>query len=725
MSKARDQAIGQLERKTKRMQLIETPEITVEVFPVETRFLPTLHAYSVEVKGYDSSMIAGKLAYRMKKAFHGHWVWSNNRIVADVDPSPEAMNRLVQGLWSDESETFRHLRGIRLDTSWTSTARTLADFATALVNDYEKDIRTILDRESRDIGNVRVDRLYETRGWVTCGHPSLSVSVFSQLVHKQALKSFVSSLAKPEDLIGLWVSTKTSRLKGEITGIEGRLSEHRSRLLALSQDERNQELIRRAPDDDLVVSLETGRNRYEYVLSALQLIVRVENFSRFGVSPSQVLKVLRIEPSLRNKLVERISNLLREQKIIGQAYKSTENAELFLGPHDFGFDPHLRFGTGEALPYDERSLFRNLSSFGLFRKSPKFENGGPVKLGVINGVAIGKTQQYMLTLRQELEKLGFTSEVLPEVLLESLTRLHIEKAVDMIETEEPDVVLALLPDELVYDEDDWGPYHEFKSLTIGRGLPSQFVHESTLSKRFAVGNVVLGIIGKTGNIPFVLSEPLPYADLVVGIDIARQRKKHLPGSLNATAIARIYFGNGEFLRYVIHDSPLEGESIPDNVLQRLFPANEFKGKRVVIHRDGYFRGDEKSSLLSWAQKIGATFHLVEVIKSGTPRLYGRTEGNVVQPKKGSVFKLSSTEAFLISSPPPFPDATAQPLHVRTVEPFGIEQAIHSVLSLTQLHYGSFRAPRLPVTIHYSDKIAYLALRGIKPKDLEGKVPFWL
>lgn len=31
----------------------------------------------------------------------------------------------------------------------------------------------------------------------------------------------------------------------------------------------------------------------------------------------------------------------------------------------------------------------------------------------------------------------------------------------------------------------------------------------------------------------------------------------------------------------------------------------------------------------------------------------------------------------------------------------------------------------PVTIHYNDKTAYLALRGIKPKTLEGNIPFWL
>jgi argonaute-like protein implicated in RNA metabolism and viral defense len=55
----------------------------------------------------------------------------------------------------------------------------------------------------------------------------------------------------------------------------------------------------------------------------------------------------------------------------------------------------------------------------------------------------------------------------------------------------------------------------------------------------------------------------------------------------------------------------------------------------------------------------------------------------------------------------------------------MKQAIRSVLALTQLHYGSLNPPRMPVTIHYSDKIASFALEGIKPPQLSGSIPFWL
>jgi argonaute-like protein implicated in RNA metabolism and viral defense len=75
--------------------------------------------------------------------------------------------------------------------------------------------------------------------------------------------------------------------------------------------------------------------------------------------------------------------------------------------------------------------------------------------------------------------------------------------------------------------------------------------------------------------------------------------------------------------------------------------------------------------------------------------------------------------------PPFEHVTPNPLHLHTSARFPIEWAIHSVLALTLLHLGSLRSPRLPVTIHYSDEIAYLALQGIKPKNLGGSVPYWM
>lgn len=272
---------------------------------------------------------------------------------------------------------------------------------------------------------------------------------------------------------------------------------------------------------------------------------------------------------------------------------------------------------------------------------------------------------------------------------------------------------------------DTSPYNVFKQLTVGRSIPSQVIFHRTTEKSYTRNNIIRGILGKTGNIPYVLAHPLAYTDYVVGIDIARERKKRLAGTINSAAIARIYFNNGEILRYGLHDALIEGETIPASTLQALFPKKEFEGKRVLMHRDGFFRGNESEVLLNWGEQIGAKFNLVEVIKSGSPRLYQWQTGRIGQPKKGTSFVFNEKQAFMVSSLPPFPNSTPNPLHIRTHEQFPLKSALHSVLTLTLLHYGSELEPRLPVSVHYSDKIAGMALKGIKPRELEGNIPYWL
>ena len=160
-------------------------------------------------------------------------------------------------------------------------------------------------------------------------------------------------------------------------------------------------------------------------------------------------------------------------------------------------------------------------------------------------------------------------------------------------------------------------------------------------------------------------------------------------------------------------------------MRLLFPWEEFQGKRVVIHRDGLFRGEEKEILKNWAQEIRAVFYFVEVIKQDNPRLYGYDPNkSFFRPPEGTVFKLNEYEALLISSQSP--NGTPRPLRIRTEPPFNIMDALNSVFVLRLLHYGSLnKLPRVPVTIHYADKIARWALQGIKPRQPEGNIPFWL
>lgn len=703
------------------------PDQTViaEVFPIRTSKLPKLTAYELDISTGDASSIGGKLAYRLTRTFKGHWVWTYGRLATDAPVEAAQIMKVIEDLWEQQPDAFKGLRGVVLDPGWKSTSQVEADFvARGLLADLDGDVRAILAKKARNLGTAQVRRDYESRGWVIQGQPALSLSIYSHLIHNEDLSEYAARGPRPEDLLRLLVADKTSTAKGEVVRVSGTVGQHRQRLLRLTQREEMRDIVRRAQNDELVVTVEVNRQQYDYVLSALRIVVRMEDCRRFGINSEEALKVMRIEPRLRLPLVKEISALAAEAGLVTDALNSKDAPRFFLSASDVGFQPRLRFGGNQVEESTGDGPWQPLRRYGLYKRADRFLGHNPVRIGVLNAWESKEVARFRSSVAASLGSLGFAVEFVAEERLQELSRADIEGAVDRLEDAKPDVVLALFPDS--YGDDEWGPYYDVKDLTVGRGVPSQVVERSTLSKtHFAMGNIALGILGKTGNVPFVLAEPLPYADLVVGIDIARERKKRLAGSVSAMAIARIYFHDGQFLRYVIHDAPLEGETIPEHVLQRLFPAEGFRGKRVVIHRDGYFRGDEKEALRSWARKIGATFYLVEVIKTGTPRLYGMRGTMVEQPDKGSALKVSDREAFLVSSLPPFRDATPQPLRIRTDGSLSIEEAIHSVLSLTLLHYGSVRTPRLPVTIHYSDRIAYLALRGIKPKDLEGNVPFWL
>lgn len=709
-----------------------------DVFPVNTEVIPPLFAYTIKAMADDLSALGGKLAYRLKNKFGGNWIWCNGQIIGDKQISDNDLNAHLKELWAKE-DSLKDIQSIISNQLWKPSAWEIGDFvARGVMSNYQAEIRKILDPKKQNFGKIRIDRDYSLRGWAVGEKPAISISVSSNIGHTQNLVEYACEIKDIQDLIGMMVVVVAKDFKGEICEITGKLSEQREWLLSKSTDEVTCNLIKRAPDDELTVKIATRTTQYVYIASMLRPIVRMGDLQRFGVNPRQVAKALRLDPAVRAALVREIAAIGKKHKIITDNFDSKTAPQVFLTTKEVEFIPELRVGNNQVHQGNQR-IYQSLQKHGLFSRSPLFpDKKHPIKIGVINASPEAsqdslKLKNFLYKLKLAIESLGFSIESVKiegqgQQKIERLTRANLENAVNRIEPHKPDILLVLFPgdagQEQAEDDDDDSMYHALKSHTIRRGIPSQVVYEDTFSEEYAMYNIALGILAKTRNIPFVLAKPLPYADIVVGIDIARRQKKKLAGSVNATAIARIYFSDGQFLRYVIHDAPIDGETIPSKVLRDLFPLKEFQGKRVIIHRDGLFRGDEKQALKNWASEIQSEFMLVEVIKTGAPRIYQQTT-MIDKPPKGTAFKLNANEAFLVSSPPPFKGSTPRPLHIRTDGNFPIEKAIHSVLSLTLLHYGSVREPRLPVTIHYSDKIAELSLLGIKPKDLEGDMPFWL
>ncbi len=703
------------------------------MFPINEGVLPEIYVYEIETSENKNS-ISGKLAYRMKKEFKGHWASSNfGKILTDISVDEMSMNEFLKKLWQTKNILFNNVRNIRKIAEFKLSEYDIAAFvARGLLADAQKDIIYTLNKDKIEIQNAIVKRVNEFGGYVVNNKAAVSISVSSNILLKQDLDYHIRNGVNPA---GLYVKVKHQSMKGEVSDVVGSLNDYKERLLTLAQDEESLRLIEEASADTHVVTVRSGRNFYDYPANLLEIVLTLQNCSKFGVSSREISKYTKISPKDRHDMVNLVRKLANEkikkdQSLIEEAYDSEKNSDQFPRMFNLPFKESVIVGNKQICDFQKNNVMNGLKKYGLYKPSDILRDH-IIRLGVLYPISYNNKRaivNFLDSVKHELHDLSFTMEITKSLNFDIKEISDMEMKVNDLKAEGTGLILAIIPETPDEDGDlaDVDIYHKFKQLTITRGIGGQVVNYGTLSNPYAVFNIILGILGKTGNIPYILSKPLEFCDVVVGIDIARTRKRKLQGSNNAAAIARVYFNDGNFLKYVIHDAPLEGETVPPEVLRSLFPVEEFKGKRVVIHRDGYFRGEEVQTLENWSSSIGAEFSLVEVIKREAPRIYKQNMGNIEGPEKGSVFQLSAKEALVISSPPPFKNSTPRPLKViKKSGNIDLIQAIRSVLSLTELHYGSLNPPRLPVTIHYSDQIAWFALRGIKPPALIGEIPFWL
>ena len=705
---------------------MQETNLFTEIFPVNIEALPKLTAYKLKVSGSDNvDKIGYTLRYRLETKFRGHWYWDKEgkHLLTDKPQAEELMNNYLNELWEKQEEVFRSLETIKIASAYQATTQGIADFvAQALLNDVVPDINKSLFQHRQKKEKYFINLACFRYGWVVDGHPAVSISIRSELEYKDDLAAYAATVQNANDLIGLHVLDKTKPFESsmKITEIIGNLGEggRRERLLKYDISSEMKQHIESAPDDELVVKT---KDRYHYISSALKIKIHNADYARFGISER-----LQIPADQRVKIIGLIANIIKKTGFVNDAYASSreEHKHLFITKDEIGYTDQLKIGNNQKV--SPRDLFNGMKRHGLYKPS----NNKQIRIAILNMMPQVSLENLRNALRENLgTQLEYNLLQSGEIMnIVQPSRAKLEVAIDTLEEKKPDIILGIIPESnYLPDDEEWTLYDDLKDLTLERNLQSQVIVSKNVNNSYIINNVVLGILAKTGNVPYVLAEAITYADLIVGLDVSRRKKGNLPGTTNAAGMARIYFANGELMRYNIREAMLEGEIIPPNVLRGIFPRSDFANKKIIVHRDGNLPEPEKEVLMKWGDEIDATFYFVEVIKSGCPRLYATMgQKEVIKAPKGSIFTFGETEALLVSSE--FPDsfkATPQPIRVCTHPPFPLKEALHSVLALTLLHYGSVRPPRLPVTTYYADKISSMASRGLRPEARDGKVPYWL
>lgn len=708
-------------------------DLFVEIFPVEPSVIPPLAVFTLTLESQPAASqlntIGNRLARRFRRAYGGLWLFSGMHLITDTDRSPMELTITADLMKSEQQELFAPFQALEPDTQWQPPPEILSDVVlrTNLAS-IQAEMQTALSKLNTRIRNARIERDFRSKGWAVADEPAVSLSIASRIIYDQNLQQYAGQerdlAAIKEKLTGLTVIDRMDSARGQVLNVVGPIAEHRERLLDLAANEAAQRVLAEALDGEWIVKVKIGREEYEYLASALDVQVRLGQVGQFGLDVKRTIQTVQMKPADRANHVRAVSDVAKQHQILGNGYNSRSREDLFFSAD---FEMNLRFDENRVRPYNAKVLADDFTKCGVYSLRKTLQSG-PMRVCVVNTLSF-KLEDFIEATRRYLKRyFNFEIDVIRERQVRVVSKSNLESAVRVVEKENPDIILAFFADDNSGEDDDEADFEAtasyVKSLTLGRGIPTHIIDETTLNDPDAMAGIILSVLGKTGNAPFVLAEPMEGVDFVVGLDIVRDERKSTDDVL-LTAIARVYLADGQFQRYRVRQHTLQGEALPYVLIRDLFPQKEFKGKRIVLHHDGPLPEDLLAALTGWGQAIGATFYLVEIVRYGAPRLYG-IEGGIIQPPWGSAFKLSDREALLVSSLPDG-DITPQPLHIRLVGDavLPLTEVLRGVLVFTVMAYDSVRLPKLPVTVVNADEVDYWLGKGGTFGADEGSVPFWL
>ena len=690
-------------------------DLFIEVFPIAPESLPLLYAYQVTFRDPSHLSYGGKLAFRLSRTFPGTWIWYSERLITDALVSTVQMDIALDILRNQVPELYGKLESIEEDPRWQMTPPAAAEWVLGgPVRECEPELRQKLSSMSMIIKNAVVERDMRIEGWEVAGEPALSLSTRSMLRHPRLMSDYLSEGHTPHDVIGRRVVDMTSSsMVATVTRYAGTVADHREHLMSLTRRELMQNLIRQAPDDEAVFGLQLGDYTYEYIASALYPIISPTStdLQRFGVSSEQAHAAMRIRPDQRAQMIRALSDVLKQAEIIGSAFSTRTHPHLFARTE---MTPNLRYAERRVLPYRPEAIPNDLLKAGIYRRYSRYDKAA-MRVLVINTGEEAVTD-FIEVLRRQLDKtFGLRLEILKERPLRDLSPDSLKLLGRALDKDKADCVLVFGMD----DGEDNADLALLHAIIAGRSLPMYAISSATVQEPDAMPRVIMSLLARTGHVPFVLAEPLEYADYVTGLTFTRESLKKKD---RVTALHRIYQSDGTLVGYRIETCDVgSGAPCPLSMFEALFPRDVFANKRVLVHHEGPFAKDVLYALGEWSASLGMELTPTEVTTDHTPRLY-RLGAKVEQAPWGSLFKLTDDEAFVVASVPS-PTAAVQPLHVRVRADFAVEAAVYSVLAWTLLHYGAPTYKR-PVTLHNADQWSSWVTLG-KLISAQGDVPFWL
>lgn len=484
--------------------------------------------------------------------------------------------------------------------------------------------------------------------------------------------------------------------------------------------------VEQLPDNTNVVKVELQPGKiYPYYPQALKPVLTREKVGQIDPSFS-----IRIEPYVKRDMRTR---LILDQDFINDIGVLEEINDLQFNSEpcdvkDIGYSrgtvplPELICGKNRILEVGKEFQVFN---YGFYRKTEK-----TIKIGYIYPkntydkmkAVVNAIYSFAMQGKYQDEKDKYTIERLLDIQGTPMIKEEYElgditdykRAANKLQKISGiDIVIALIPDGI--DED--GPYNPFKTIWAKANIPSQMISMKTAElfvrgkaegnkSKYYLHNIVLGILGKTGGIPWIVKDMPGNVDCFVGLDVATVAK-----GIHYPACSVVFDKYGRLLGFYKPTTPQQGEKITTRILQDIFDQVIFSyedrfgesPKNVVIHRDGFSNENDEWYKNYFGAK-GIEYSIIEVRKNISSKLILIQDGNIENPTMGYCV-YNDSKGYLVTTDMKNRKGSPNPILVeKKCGNISMADILKQILYLSQLHVGSTHKMRLPITTGYADKI---------------------
>lgn len=251
---------------------------------------------------------------------------------------------------------------------------------------------------------------------------------------------------------------------------------------------------------------------------------------------------------------------------------------------------------------------------------------------------------------------------------------------------------------------------QLRKKFLEAGLATQFfIPTQESSAKFKAENVVLGLLSKAGwqTIALQDTESAESADLAIGFDAGDAR------GFRYGTCAFAVSASGHFLGWELPEAQ-RAETIPSQIIQstvgRIVKGFENQEgrlpKRILLLRDGFVQDNEFVEILQSLQNKKIAVDLVEVRKNNVHRISVSKDGNYQAASVGTTTIFEEDDTFLLVTTQARAGGSPRPLKcVRVHGDTPLSELAKQIYHLSALHPASGFSSRLPMPLHFADKMA--------------------